>query len=312
MVETSDTKKRVLIVGCTGTVGREVLRACGEREARVRVLLRDRASAATLPAGVEAVIGDLVDDDAVRRALAGVHAAFYVSPHIAEEEDCAVRFAAACRDQSIRMVFLGSHVDGGSRLARSFMRALVGKMLPQFKRKFRLSEAVRQSGADVTLLVPTNFFQNDEFGVVREQLMNHGHFVYPAGARGMNRVDVRDIGDAAAVALLDGTAGAGAYAIAGPRSLTGEECAAIWSAALDADVSYSEDDYAGQRWARCARGGPQGVPSDRWHPTATGRADEQQRARGVLRAMRRTHAAHRAALTGRRHPEDPSPPRPGA
>jgi uncharacterized protein YbjT (DUF2867 family) len=58
-----------LVVGATGTVGSEVVRALVERGARVRALVRRPTS---LPAGVEASLGELGDRAALERALDGV------------------------------------------------------------------------------------------------------------------------------------------------------------------------------------------------------------------------------------------------
>lgn len=67
------------------------------------------------------------------------------------------------------------------------------------------------------VLMPTNFFQNDE--LFQEEL-REGVFVQPF-LRPINRVDVRDVGLAAARASLDPSLPAGAYPVVGPESLDG-------------------------------------------------------------------------------------------
>jgi uncharacterized protein YbjT (DUF2867 family) len=86
------------------------------------------------------------------------------------------------------------------------------------------------------VLVPGNYYQNDD--VCREQILDG---VYPMPLRLVPRVDARDVGDAAARALLDPNVPSGSYALVGPESLSGEQCAAHWSAALGRTVGYAPD-----------------------------------------------------------------------
>lgn len=233
----ANEKNTVLVVGATGTTGREVLRATLRAGARVRVLARSESSASELASQAEVVRGDLRDDAAVRRALDGVRAAFYVSPHEPDEEALAARFAQGCEAARARLVFGGVHVDGSTRLSRWLNRLLYGGMMPHYAPKFRIGERMRQSRANPVVLVPTNFFQNDE-PLLPEILA--GRFVQTFD-RPVNRVDVRDLGVAAARALLDESVPSGAYSIVGPESLTSEQCAAVWSEALGRPVRYAPE-----------------------------------------------------------------------
>lgn len=233
-------ESKVLVVGATGTVGQEVVRALVERATPTVALVRGERAAASLPAQVEPRFGDLNDESAVARALDGVRAAFYLSPHIEEEEHCARQFTRLCNERGLRVVFVGSHLDGRSRFSRWLMRSLAGTLMPHYRAKFRLSERVRREATDGVLLVPSHFYQNDELDVVRGALLHHQAFIQPIGSKGHNRVDVRDIGQAAARALLDPSIGSGAYPIVGPESLTGPQCAQIWSAALATPIEYRE------------------------------------------------------------------------
>jgi dihydroflavonol-4-reductase len=66
---------RSLVTGATGRVGHSIARALVERGDEVRALVRDPHSA-VLPAGVEAVKGDVTDRGSVERAAAGCDLAF--------------------------------------------------------------------------------------------------------------------------------------------------------------------------------------------------------------------------------------------
>jgi uncharacterized protein YbjT (DUF2867 family) len=129
------------------------------------------------------------------------------------------------------------HLDGATRLTRWLRRAMFGRVLPHYRPKFAIAERARQSAARAIVLVPTNFFQNDE--LFREEIRN-GSFPQPF-ERPVNRVDVRDLGAAAARALLDPSLTSGAYPVIGPESVTGDSCAAAWADALGRDVRCEHD-----------------------------------------------------------------------
>lgn len=235
-----DDKPSILIIGATGTVGSEVLKAACARGIRTRVLVRSKMRAGEMPAGVDVMEGDLSDPIAVKHSLEGISAAFYVSPHLENEEQVAEQFTTFCKDRSIRMVFVGVHVDGSTRFSRWLKRTAFGSVMRHYKSKIRLSEGVRQSGSDTVILIPTNFYQNDE--LVRTSLLENDIFAQPLGLKGINRVDVKDIAKAAVRVLTDKSVSAGAYPIVGPESLTGPQCAAVWSKVSGRPVKYCEDD----------------------------------------------------------------------
>lgn len=230
------TTPPVLVIGATGAIGREVVRALLERGARVRVLVRDPGRAAHLPPEVERVTGTLDATPDVARALHGVQAAFYVSPHEPAEETYARNFLAACEAARVRLVFAGVHIDGRTRLHRAARAALFGLLMPHYRGKMRLAERIRRSPLNPVVLIPGNYYQNDELCL--QQIMA-GTYPIPMGRIG--RVDTRDVGDAAARALLDPAVRPGAHAVVAPTSVNGLDAAATWSAALGRAVQYRPD-----------------------------------------------------------------------
>ena len=70
----------ILVVGATGTNGREVVRRLVAAGQRVRAMVRTPSRAGDLPSeNVELVQGDLDDPGSLDAALAGVERAFFVS-----------------------------------------------------------------------------------------------------------------------------------------------------------------------------------------------------------------------------------------
>ncbi|MCF6506453.1 NAD-dependent epimerase/dehydratase family protein [Blastococcus sp. MG754426] len=228
----------VLVIGATGQVGRQVVAALLARGATVRALLRD-PEGADVPAGVARVRGDLRDPASLRAALRGAGAAFYVSPHEADERALAAAVVAACEAERVRLVFVGVHVHARSRWRAALLRVVFGRILPHYRGKIALARDVARSPLRPVMLVPANFMQNDE--VFAEEI-RAGRFVTPLSDRGVNRVDLRDVGEAAARALLDGDVAPGSYDVAGPRAVGGRESAAVWAEALGRPVAYLGDD----------------------------------------------------------------------
>lgn len=234
MMKTSE--RAVLVAGATGTVGGATARELLARGARIKALVRDPARAAHL-VGAELVQGDLRDPAALERALTGVHTAFYVSPHEPDEEELARAFTRACEGHGVRLVFVGVHMDGQGRLLRALLRFYFGRLMPAYVPKLRLSERIRRSKTNAVVLMPTNYFDNDE---LFEAELRQGTFVQPLN-RAFNRVAVQDLAEVAAKVCMDRSFPPGAYPVVGPESLDARACAAAWSRALGREVTYRDD-----------------------------------------------------------------------
>ena len=219
-----DLDSPVLVVGATGTVGGAVLDALGEHSATVRVLVRARRSSG-FGTDVEQVVGDLGDEASLRRALTGVRAALYVSPHAHDEIAYAENFIRACEATGTRIVFVGVHISSQTYPSR-LQRKMLQLMFPSYAPKLHIGELIAASGTQPVLLAPIHLFQNDE--IFSEELRG-GQFPMPL--RSVNRVDVRDVAEIAAQALLRPAFPAAEHVIAGPESLSAEDCAQIWTEA---------------------------------------------------------------------------------
>jgi uncharacterized protein YbjT (DUF2867 family) len=98
-----------------------------------------------------------------------------------------------------------------------------------------------------TVLRPGYFIQNN----LRQKapLLNLSVYAMPIGSKGVSMVDIRDIGEAAAIELLRRHRAPTAllretYSLVGPDSLSGEQLGAIWSEALGRPVRYGGDDLS--------------------------------------------------------------------
>jgi len=220
---------KVLVIGGTGMVGSQVARELLARGAEVSVLTRSAEKAGELPRGMRAVTGDLLDPKTVRSVFAGQEGVFLLNPVSATETHeglMAVNGARMARVQ--RLAYLSVHnVDAAPHL-------------PHFGSKIAVEIALKASGVPTTILRPNNFYQNDNW--FRDALQKFGVYPQPIGGVGISRVDVRDIAEAAAIALTAGGHEGQTYNLVGPRPCTGTGTAETWGRALGKSIAYAGDD----------------------------------------------------------------------
>lgn len=221
----------ILVTGGTGTVGSHVVRELVEKQANVnvQVLTRDPAKAGILPSGVEAVQGDLLQPSTVRRVFDGIDAVFLLNPVSQTEANEALMALNGMRLAGVeRLVYVSvQHADGAP-------------WLPHFGSKVGVEHAIRRSGIPFTILRPNNFYQNDYW--FKEALLQYGVYPQPLGSAGLSRVDVRDVADAAVVALTAAGHEGESYDLVGPEVVTGPSTAEAWSQALGRPIAYGGDD----------------------------------------------------------------------
>ncbi|WP_327007158.1 NmrA family NAD(P)-binding protein [Dactylosporangium sp. NBC_01737] len=229
----------VLVAGATGSIGKEVTAALLARGAAVRALVRSHGRAALLPAGAEPVVGDLRNAASVAAALHGVTAALYVSPHDADEELMAEHFVAACERLGVRLVFAGVAMTGQNPVVRWCIQAMVSTFLPHYKGKLRIARRVATAGRTRPVVFSVaNYYQNDE--LVRDEILG-GQYPLPAHRAGINRIDLRDVGEVVARAMTDPGFPSGAHGLVGPASISGAGSARIWADVLGRPVRYTGD-----------------------------------------------------------------------
>ena len=219
----------ILVTGGTGTVGSQVVRELLSRGAQVQVLTRDPAKGAKLPAGVKVVTGDLMKVETVRRVFKGVDGVFLINAVSPTEVHEGLLSVCALRDENVkRLVYLSVH------------HADALPWVPHIGGKLGIEQAVLKSGVPATVLRPNNFYQNDY--MFKDVILQHGVYPQPLGDIGLNRVDVRDIAEAAAIALTTSGHEGQTYDLVGPEAHTGISTAEAWSRALGRPIVYGGND----------------------------------------------------------------------
>ncbi|TPN37145.1 NmrA/HSCARG family protein [Mesorhizobium sp. B2-3-3] len=226
----------ILVIGATGNVGSQVVAQLVGRGADVRALVRDPAKA-KVPAGVTVVRGDLLDVDSVRGAISGVSTLFLVNGVVADEFTQALVALNVAREAGIeRIVYL------------SVIHSDLYANVPHFAGKFGVERTIEQMGLNATILRPAYFINNDV--AIKDVITGHGIYPMPIGSRGLAMVDIRDVGEIAAIELVRRERASmplplDRINVVGPDTLTGEDVAAIWTEVLGRTIAFPGNDTAG-------------------------------------------------------------------
>jgi len=223
----------ILVIGSTGKVGSEVIRALLARGAKVHALTRD-PKRTTFPSGVTPVKGDTLDKHSLRAAYSDIDTLFMINPVARDELPQALTALSVAAEAGIKRVVYSSmlNADTFSDTAHAASKYAAERMIERF-------------GLSATILRPTYFMQNDLLQM--ESIFLRGVYAMPIGSVGVSMVDLRDVAEVAAVELLKRQNSperlpTTIVEVVGPNVFTGEGGAALWSEVLGRKISYGGDD----------------------------------------------------------------------
>lgn len=191
----------ILVTGATGNVGGELVEALLDADQNVRALTRS-SRPSTLPAEVEAVVGDLNQPNTLDAALAKVSGVFLLSGYADMPG-----LLSAIRDAGTeRVVLLSSGAVAGGDTSNAVVRYNA------------LSEkAVRESGVPWTILRPSGFHSNALQWVA--QLRDGNVIREPFAQVPVAAIDPYDIAAVAALALTAPGHESATYRLTGPEPI---------------------------------------------------------------------------------------------
>ena len=219
----------LLVTGATGNVGAEVVRALTDAGEQVRALTRSDTSSG-LPAGVEAVAGDLNRPDSLAPALAGVRGVFLLPGYEDMDETL-----AAIRAAGVERVVL---LSGSSAGTGDTSNAVTAYMM-------RSEAAVTQSGVPWTILRPFGFMSNALRW--RAQLREGDVIHEPFADVPVAVIDPHDIAAVAARALRGAEHEGHTYVLSGPQALRPADRVRILGAALGRQLRFEAQSDADAR-----------------------------------------------------------------
>jgi uncharacterized protein YbjT (DUF2867 family) len=205
----SDQKNPTLVIGGTGKTGRRVVERLRARGVPVRI-----GTPSSDPPF------NWLDASTWAPAVQGVKSA-YVTYYTD------IAFDGAADD--VRAFAERAAASGVEHLV-----LLSGRNEPEAE---RAEEAIRQSGADWTI-VRSSFFAQDFSEFFFREDVGRGEVAFPAGNTAEPFIDVEDIADVAAAALTDERHRNQLYEVTGPRLLTFAEACAEISKVIGREVRY--------------------------------------------------------------------------
>lgn len=235
---------KILITGATGNVGKEVVAQLLKRNIAVRVAVSDIEKAKTqFGDTVEYVQFEFGKAETYEAALDGANKIFLMRPPaISDVKTYLFPFIDRMEEKNIKqVVFL------------SLQGAEFNPVAPHSK----VEKYMRKTKVPYTFIRPSFFMQNLST-THRKQIRELDKIIVPAGNGRTSFVDVRDIGEAAAVCFTEEDHLNKAYTITGNDALTYFEVAEILSKYLGRKIEYTNP--SGKAFAEQMRS--EGLPED--------------------------------------------------
>ncbi|HET6866888.1 MAG TPA: NAD(P)H-binding protein [Solirubrobacteraceae bacterium] len=230
----ADERPLVLVIGATGVMGREVMRAL-EGRCRLRALVHSDVSDAEIARRypqAERVQRDLLDAASLHPAFAGVDRVFLLTPSVPEQGRLEENALAAALKAGVQRIVYVSSTDVGWEIELSAAHRVM---------EGRLAE----SGVNHIVLRP-EYLLNNLLGEVEDLAL--GRLVAPSADGRCPFVDARDVGAVAAAVLLAAEPPPGPLEVTGPESLSFTQLAGRLQAALGRGIEHIDPDPA--EWAR--------------------------------------------------------------
>ena len=217
---------KVLVIGATGRVGSEVVKALVQRGADVRAFSRKQPK--PFPGVVEIAVGDLSDPVSVAEAIKGVGKLFL----LIGEENVPVELTQALTAYGLAKQAGLKHITYVSVYkADQFLEVL------HFANKYAVEQAIRMGGMPYTILRPAYFAQNELR--LKPELTRLGVYPIPADNQGIAVVDIRDLAEAATISLTEEGHNGKTYDLVSSEMLRGSDAAATWSKLLRKTIAYA-------------------------------------------------------------------------
>jgi uncharacterized protein YbjT (DUF2867 family) len=234
----------ILIMGATGTIGRDTVRMLTGMGVPVRAMTRDPERARALPgfAGAEVVFGDGARPETLAAACAGIEKMMFVLP--TEENWGALQrnIIAAARSSGVRHVV---HV--------SAMGVSPDEPSDSLSLHYEGERLLEQSGMAFTHLRGNAFMQN-VLNFYSWTIKASGVFYQCTGNAPMAHIDTRDIAEIAVLALTRDGHGDKAYDLTGPEVLRYSDVAEQLSAELGRTIRHVDLSAAEYEQATIAAG----------------------------------------------------------
>ena len=183
----------ILITGAAGKTGRAVIQALVKRGEIVRALVHRPDQVPSIKAlGVDDVlVGDLLDQSIIQRAVQGVRAIYHIAPNVSPDE--------VTIGKAIIPAAQSAHVE--RFVFHSVLHPQIEAM-PHHWQKMNVEELLFASSLPFTILQPTAYMQN--VLASWNQIIENGRYTVPYSPETrLSLVDLEDVAQAAAIVLTE-------------------------------------------------------------------------------------------------------------
>ena len=210
---------KVLIVGATGTLGRQVVRTCLDQGHDVRCLVRTPRKAGFLQGwGGELVQGDLLQADSLDRALAGCEAVIDAATARVDSEQSVYTVDWEGKLNLLRRM----EAAGLQRLVfHSILKASEHRSVPLMDIKYCTEDLLRHSRLQATILQVSGFMQGliGQFAIPILDRQN----VWVSGGSSIAYMNSQDVAHFSVAALQRPDTIGGSFPTVGPKAWTSTE-----------------------------------------------------------------------------------------
>lgn len=230
----------ILITGAAGKTGRAVIQALAKSGELIRALARrsDQVERLKSLGAAEVIVGDLLDQAGMNRAVQGARAIYHIPPNVSPDELTIGRIIVnAAKFANVeRFVF------------HSVLHPQIEAM-PHHWQKLRVEELIFESGLPFTILQPTIYMQNI---LANWNQITNGVYPIPYSRETrLSMVDLDDVAQVAAKVLTEAGHQNAVYELVGVSAMTQVEVAQILSEQLHRSVTVRQIPL--EEWERNAR-----------------------------------------------------------
>lgn len=218
--------EQVIVLGATGNIGTAVLRNLHNRNVEVFAGVQTQNDFGKVnQLGAKPIIVNFTDQESLNQALKGKHRVFLVTPLMQNPESVTQK------------VINAAMLNGLKHLVRSTASGADSNGQIQMARWAGVSEdLIKTSGLNFTIIRPYSFLQNF-INFHSRTIKAYNGFYLPNGDARLSMLDINDLGEVAALALISDQHFGRTYELSG-LTYSNEELAEILSTVLGKKITY--------------------------------------------------------------------------
>lgn len=234
---------KILVTGATGTNGKALIKRLNELKADFRIGVRNQEKAEKLFPGSQIAQFDFSDPNTYENAVQNVDKVFLLGPPLTLKVD------------ELLNSFIDFLNEKGIKRVVYFSAFGSDKMGSSLDFHIKIEEKLKNDGFDYTILRPSFFAQNFK-NYDYENITEREIIFSVAGTGKVGFVDVHDIANVAATALLNDGHSKKTYELTGPETHSFTDVATLLSDVLGKEITYPNPSAAQFRDVLAQAGAP--------------------------------------------------------